>query len=86
MAIVTASLIPSVSSLTTSSYLWNYVLAADNDFHAAKLQSIYCQWVSHLYKFQDTIKVTRVLSYYGEHQGSPVLNEGSILFYELDFA
>ena len=39
VAIDNPSLVPSVSCLTTSSYLWNYVCAADNISPAANLQT-----------------------------------------------
>ena len=58
VAIDNPSLVPSVSSLTTSSYLWDYVCAADNDSHAENLQSNGCWCISHLYKFRDGIHVT----------------------------
>jgi hypothetical protein len=61
--------VPSVSCLTTSSYLWNDVRAADNISHAENLQSNTCRCFSHLYKFQDGIQVTRLFRYCGEHQG-----------------
>jgi len=62
-------LVPSVSCLTTGSYLWNYVRAADNVSHAENLQSNGCRCFSHLYKFRDSIQVTRVFRYCGERQG-----------------
>src|SRR5882757_9963997 len=40
VAIDNPSLVPSISCLTTSSYLWNYVRAADDVFDAENLQSI----------------------------------------------
>jgi len=46
-------LVPSVSFLTTSSYLCNYVRPADNVSHTEYLQRNGCQWFSHLYKFRD---------------------------------
>jgi len=58
VAIDNPSLIPSVSCLSTSSYLWNYVRAADDVSHAENLQSNGCQCYSHLYTFQDGIQVT----------------------------
>ena len=79
------SLIQSVSRLTTSSYLWNYVRAADDVSHTENLQSNCCQCFSHLYKFRDGIQVTRVFRDCGERQGQPVLNKSSILVQELDF-
>ena len=69
VAIDNPSLVPSVSCLTTSSNLWNYIFTADNVSHAENLQSNGCQCFSHLYKFRDRIQVTRVFRYCGEHQG-----------------
>jgi len=69
VAIDNPSLVPSVSCLTTSSYLWNYVHAADNVSHAENLQSNCYQYFSHLYKCRDGIQVTRVYRYCGECQG-----------------
>jgi hypothetical protein len=51
VAIDNPSHVPSVSRLTTSSYLWNYVRAANNVSHAENLQSNSCWYFSHLYKF-----------------------------------
>ena len=69
VAIDNPSLVPSVSCLTTSSYLWNYVRAADDVSHAENLQSNGCWCISHLYKFRDGIQVTRVFRNRGERQG-----------------
>jgi hypothetical protein len=69
VAIDNPSLVPSVSCLTTSSYLWNFVPAADDVSHAANLQSNGCWCFAHLYKFRDGIQVTRVIRYCGERQG-----------------
>jgi hypothetical protein len=69
VAIDNPSFIPSVSCLTTSSYLWNDVRTADNISHAGNLQSNGCQCFSHLYKFQEEIQVTRVFRYCVERQG-----------------
>ena len=69
VAIENPSFILSVSCLTTSSYLWNYVCAANDVFHAENLQSNSCRCFSHLYKFRDRIQVTRVFRYCGECQG-----------------
>ena len=85
VAIESPSLIASISCLTTNSYLWNDVRAADNISHAENLQSIGCRCLSHLYKFQDRIQDTRVFRYCGERQGLPVLNESSIIVLEFDF-
>jgi len=84
-AIDNPSLVPSVSCLTTRSYMWNYVCAADDVSHAENLQSNRCRCFSHLYKFRDRILVTRVFRYCGERQGYTVLNESCILVKELDF-
>ena len=69
VAIDNPSLVLSVSCLTTSSYLWNYMHAADDVTHAENLQC-YGYWCfPHMYKFRDLIQVTRVLWYCGECQG-----------------
>jgi len=85
VAIDNPSLVPSISCLTTSSYLSKYVHAADYVSHAENLQSHLCWSFSHLYKFWDGIQVTWVFRYCGERQGYPELNESSILVQELDF-
>jgi len=69
VAIDNPSLVPSISCLTTGSYLWNDVQAADNISHAENLQSNSCRCFSLLYKFRDGIQVTQVCSYGGERQG-----------------
>ena len=69
VAIDNPSLVLSVSCVTTSSYLWNDVCAANNISHAEILQSNSCRCFSHLYKFRDRIQVTRVFRYCGERQG-----------------
>jgi hypothetical protein len=69
VAIDNPTFVPSVSCLTSSSYLWNDVRAADNISHAENLQSNGCLCFSHLYKFQDRIQVTRVFRYCGDRQG-----------------
>jgi len=69
VAIDNPLLVPSISCLTTSSYLWNDVCAANNISHAENLQSNGCRYFSHLYKFRDGIQVTRVFRYCGERQG-----------------
>jgi len=48
VAINNPSLIPSVSCLTTSSYLWNYVRTDDDVSHPENLQSNGCQCFSHM--------------------------------------
>ena len=69
VAIDNSSLVQSVSCLTTSSCIWNYVCAANDYSHAENLQSTGCRWYSQLYKFRDGIQVTRVFRYCGERQG-----------------
>jgi hypothetical protein len=51
VAIDNPLLVLSVSCLTTSRYLWNYVRAADDVSHAENLQCNSCWCFSHLYKF-----------------------------------
>jgi hypothetical protein len=58
VAIDNRSLVPSVSCVTTSSYLWNYIRAADNMAHTENLQSNGCWCYSHWYKFRERIQVT----------------------------
>jgi hypothetical protein len=69
VAIDNPLLVPSVSCLSTSSYLCNYVRAAVDVSHAENLQINGCWLFSHLYKFRDVIQVTRVFRYCGERQG-----------------
>jgi len=69
VAIDNPSLVPSVSCLSTSSYLWNYVRAADDVSHAEILQSNGCQCCSHLYKFRGGMQVTPDFRYCGECHG-----------------
>jgi len=69
VAIDNPLLVPSVSCLGTSSYVWNYVHAADDVSHAENLQSNGCLCFSHVYKFRDGIQVTRVFRYCGERRG-----------------
>jgi len=69
VAIDNPSLVPFVSYFTTSSYLWNYVHAADDVSHTDNLQSNCCRCFSHLYKFRVGIQVTRVIRYCAERQG-----------------
>jgi hypothetical protein len=85
MAIDNPSLVPSVTCLTTSRYLWNYMRTVDNVSHAENLQSNCCRCFSHLYKFRDGIQVTQVFRYCFEPQGEPVRNKSSIIVQELDF-
>jgi hypothetical protein len=67
MAIDNPSLVLSVSCLTTSSYLWNYVRPADDVSHTENLQSDCYRCFPYLYKFRDWIHVTQVFRYCGEH-------------------
>ena len=69
VAIDNPSLVPFVSCLTTSSYLWNYVRAADDVSHSANLENSGCRYFSHVYKSRDGIQVTWVFRYCGERQG-----------------
>ena len=69
VAIDNPSLVLSVSCLTTSSYLWNYMRPADAVSHAENFQSNCCRCFSHLYKFRDWIQVTWVFRCCGECQG-----------------
>jgi hypothetical protein len=52
------SLVPSVSCLTTSIYLWNEVRTAKNISHIENMRSNRCLCFSHLYNFGDRIQVT----------------------------
>jgi hypothetical protein len=63
------SLVPSISCLTTSCYLWNHVPAADDVSHAENLQRIGCRYISDMYNFRNGIQVPRVSRYCGERQG-----------------
>jgi len=58
VAIDNPLLVPSVSCLTTSSYLWNHVRAAYDVSHAENFQSNSCRCFFHLYKFRDGIQFT----------------------------
>jgi len=69
VAIDNQPFVPSFSCLTTGSYLWNDVRAADNISHAENLQSNGCRCFSHLYQFRGRIQVTRVFRYCGQRQG-----------------
>jgi hypothetical protein len=69
VAIDNPSLVPSVTCLTTSSYVWNYMRVADDVSYAEYLQSNGCLYFTHLYKFRARIQDTRVFRYCGEHQG-----------------
>jgi len=61
-AIDNPSLFPSVSSLTTCTYLWNHPLVADDVSNTENFQSHGCRCFSQLYKFGDRIQVTQVFS------------------------
>ena len=63
------SLVPPISYLTTSNYLWNYMHAANNVSHAEIFQSNCCRYFSQLYKFWDGIQVTQVFRYCGQRPG-----------------
>jgi len=69
VAIDNPLLIPSVCCLTTSSYVWNDMCAADIVSQAESLESSGGWCFSQLYKFRDGIQVTRVFRYCGERQG-----------------
>jgi hypothetical protein len=69
VAIDNPSLVPTISCLTTSNYLWNYMRTADNVSDTENLQRNGCRCLSHLDKFRDGIQVTRVFRYCGERQG-----------------
>jgi len=69
VAIDNPSFFPFVSCLTTSSYLWNDMCAANNISHVQNLQTNGWRWFSHLYKFRDGIQVTRLFRYCGDRQG-----------------
>jgi len=66
MAIDNPSRVQSVSSITSSCYLWNHVRAADNESLAENLESNGCGWFSHWNKFRDGIQVPLVFRYCGE--------------------
>jgi len=69
VAVDNLSLVPSVSCLTTSSYLWDGVRAANSISHPENLQSNSCRCFSQLYKFRDGIQITQVFRYCSERQG-----------------
>ena len=77
--------IPSVSCLTTCSYVFNYLRAANNVSHAENLQSTGCQCFFNLYKFSNGIQVTQGFRDCGERRGQPVLNEICFLIQDHDF-
>ena len=85
LAIDDPLLVPSVTCYSTGSYLWNDSCAADDVSHWENLKCIGCRCFSHLYKYWPGIQVTRVCTYCGECQGSPVLNKRSIHIQKLDF-
>jgi len=49
---------PLLTLVISSSYLWNFVRAADDVSHAENLQSTGCRWLSYLNEFRDEIQVT----------------------------
>ena len=51
VAIDNPSLVPSISCLTNSTYVWNQMRAADDVSHTENLQSNGCWCFSHWYKF-----------------------------------
>jgi len=51
VAIDNPSLVPSISCLTTSSYLWNYVRTADDISHSENQQCSGCWCCCHLFKY-----------------------------------
>jgi len=55
VAIDDPSLDLSVSCLTTTSYLWKYMWAANDVSHAENWHSNCCRCISHQYKFRDGI-------------------------------
>jgi hypothetical protein len=57
VAIHNLLLVPSFFCLSSSSYLWNYVCAADIVFHADNLECNGCRSFSHLYKFETRSKL-----------------------------
>jgi len=61
-------LVPSVSCLSTSSYLRKYVCTFNKVSHDENLQSNGFRCISQLYKFWDRIEVTTVFRYCGERQ------------------
>jgi hypothetical protein len=69
VAIDNLSFVLSVYCLTTISYLWNEVRAANNISHTENLQSNGSRSFSHFYKFRDGIQVIRVFRYCGECLG-----------------
>ena len=77
-------LFPSGCCLTSCSYIWNFMHAADDVSHAENVQSNSGRFLSPLYTFRDGIQVTRVFRYCGERQGEALPNKCSILIKELD--
>jgi len=68
VAIDNPSLVLSISCLTNSSYLWNWVCTANNVSHTEMIQTKHCRCLSHLYKFRGGIKLTWVYMFCGERQ------------------
>jgi len=62
------SLVPSIFCLTTSSYPWYYVRAADDVTHSDHWQSNGYRCFPHLYTFRDGIQPTWVFRLFGERQ------------------
>jgi len=60
VAIDNPLLILAFSCLTTTSYRWNYMGAANNVSHAENLQSNSCRYFSYMYKFWGGIQISRV--------------------------
>jgi hypothetical protein len=58
VAVDDPSFVLSISCLTHSGYLWNYMGAADDDSHADNLPCNGCWCGFHWYKFSDRIQVT----------------------------
>jgi len=85
VAIYNPSVIPSISCLTPSYYLWNFVHVANNVSHTENLQSNGCQYISLLFKIQDRIQVTRVAMFCREWHSYAGLNDSSMLIQEFGF-
>jgi hypothetical protein len=60
IAIDNPSLLPSVYCLTTCSYPWNYVRAADTISHTEHMQSNCCGCLSHLSNFEMESKLPEI--------------------------
>jgi hypothetical protein len=66
VAIANPSLVTSVSCLTTSSYPWNYVRAAEDVSHTENLNSNGCWSFLTCTNFETGIQDTRIFRYCGE--------------------